>query len=57
MDEILKQRDELHKQLTSLQNEYEQMQQENKALNEEVCLSFLLFSSIFFLFFLDKIQR
>lgn len=36
MDEVLKQRGELHSQLTILQNEYAQIQQENKALRDEV---------------------
>jgi len=36
MNEIVKQRDELHTQLTSFQHLYEELQQENKSLKEEV---------------------
>ncbi|CAF4416936.1 unnamed protein product, partial [Adineta steineri] len=35
MDDVLKQRSELHTQLTTLQNEYKHIQQENKSLKEE----------------------
>ena len=40
MNEIIKQRDTFHTQLTSFQHVYEQIQQENKSLKEEVNLSF-----------------
>lgn len=36
MNDIIKQRDELHQQLNPIQNEYEQILQENKALKDEV---------------------
>ena len=36
MNDILKQRDQFHNQIISLQNDFEQVQQENKALKEEV---------------------
>ncbi len=42
MDNVLKQRDELHSQLTSLQNAFEQIEQENKALKEEVFILSLI---------------
>lgn len=38
MDNVIKQRDELHQKAALLQNDFEQIQQENKALNEEVYL-------------------
>ena len=36
MNDVIKQRDELHKGLNALQNDYEQILQENKALKDEV---------------------
>ncbi|CAF3487526.1 unnamed protein product [Rotaria socialis] len=36
MEDVIKQRDELHVKVNLLQNEYEQIQQENKALKEEI---------------------
>jgi hypothetical protein len=45
MDELFKQRDELHSQLTSQQNEFEQIQHENKALKEEVFILFFILST------------
>jgi FtsZ-binding cell division protein ZapB len=36
MEDLTKQRDTLHTQLSSFQHVYEQVQQENKSLKEEV---------------------
>ncbi|CAF1064650.1 unnamed protein product [Adineta steineri] len=36
LDEIVKQRDTIHTQLTSLENHYEQIEEENKALKQEL---------------------
>jgi uncharacterized coiled-coil DUF342 family protein len=47
MNELIQQRDELHQQLISLRNQYEQIQQENKALNEEVFLIYFLIYPLF----------
>lgn len=54
MEDILNQRNEFHTQLTSLQNEYEQNQQENKALKEEV---YIYLISIFLWFFFDRLNQ
>jgi hypothetical protein len=56
MDDIIKQRDECHSQLTSLQNEFQHIQHENKALKDEVLISYLILS-LFLCFIKDKIQR
>ncbi len=53
MNELIQQRDELHQQLISLRNQYEQIQQENKALNEEV---FLIYFLIYPLFLFSQIK-
>lgn len=41
MNEVLKQREEFHKQLLTLRTEYEQILQENKALKDEVGFAFV----------------
>ena len=56
MDNILKQRTELHTQLTTLQNEHKQIQQENKSLKDEVCLRISVLSFTF-IDYLDQIKR
>jgi hypothetical protein len=55
LNDICKQRDELHAHLTSLQLEHERIQQENKALKEEVFVFSFLFHLLFSYYF-EKIK-
>jgi hypothetical protein len=51
MDDVAQQCDEYHNRLVSLQTDYAHLQEENKALKEEV---FVFFSPIFLLFLILK---
>ena len=55
MDDVIRQRDTLHKQLTSIQNAHKQLQKENKVLEDEVFIYLiLLIRYIYFNFILSK---